>query len=269
MGNSYSYPDRDDCIISRFIQTHEPWSGYWKASEQWILQRAKSHIQANYDGRTDLHLLDAGCGTGRLLIKFNESFTHIVAVDPDEYQLRKAKATVLSHQMKNKVTFICKSLEALDLPIHTFDVILCSHILQHLATPLVDQIFDLFSKVLKPKGLLLLTVAYSRVPVDTYSLTTLAKSKVVERPITKEEFDACVCQKSENILPTHHFALDTISKRLTQRGFSIMESKVFHTLFAMPLLNRLNRYANWDAIINIFPVLKRRCGRDLFVVVKR
>lgn len=269
MKDSYSYPDKDDRIISRFIQTHEPWPGYWNLSEKWILQRAQYHLQANFNGSADLRLLDAGCGTGRLLIDFKDFFSQIYAVDPDEKQLCKARTVIASYKMESKVTLLKGSIENLDLPNHSMDVVLCSHVLQHVPTTAVDSILRTLASVLKSKGLLFLTVAHSCASSDTYSCARLAGSEIREDSITGEEFDEYVSLKSKYILPTHHFTLDTIAEKLCRDRLDIIESRVFHTLFSLPLVNGINKYINWDAVINGLPFLKQRYGRDLFLVARK
>src|SRR5687768_9410662 len=94
MDARYSYPDTGDKMIGEYIGDTEPWPGCWEESEQWVLKTVRRHIGALRSAAKSLRLLDAGCGTGRLLLQFQDLFQEIVGIDPDKSRLAETKKNI-------------------------------------------------------------------------------------------------------------------------------------------------------------------------------
>src|SRR3972149_8529176 len=132
--NHYFYPDKNDALISKFITEKQPFEGYWAKSEKFVLERMRTLVRTHTENRNDAVFLDAGCGTGRLLSEFQEFFKKIVAIDPDRPALEAAKETSRERSISEKVIFQNASIEKFEWQKRSIDVILCSHVLQHVHT---------------------------------------------------------------------------------------------------------------------------------------
>lgn len=92
------------------------------------------------------NVLDLGCGVGEYLVSAVDKKRLVIGADLDKFQL------------KNKIcNFISVQCDALHLPFvhNSFDLILFSEVLEHLPHP--EKALDEIVRVLKPKGILLLS----------------------------------------------------------------------------------------------------------------
>ena len=93
--------------------------------------------------RPEFRVLDAGCGHGSGL-RLRGQCAHVVGYDVDD-------DVFLNPEID---TPIKGDLQNLDLPSETFDLVVCSWLVEHLSDPL--ECFQQFARVLKPNGVLLL-----------------------------------------------------------------------------------------------------------------
>jgi len=102
----------------------------------------------NSFGNESKQLLDVGCGTGDFLkIALTDGWT-VTGIEPNE-QARK-----IANVKTNQNVFEINHLD--NLKEHSFDVITLWHVLEHL--PKLDTHIQLFRKLLKPNGLLIIAV---------------------------------------------------------------------------------------------------------------
>ncbi|WP_438963839.1 class I SAM-dependent methyltransferase [Winogradskyella sp.] len=102
----------------------------------------------NSFGNESKQLLDVGCGTGDFLkIALTNGWT-VTGIEPNE-QARK-----IANVKTNQNVFEINHLD--NLKEHSFDVITLWHVLEHL--PKLDTHIQLFRKLLKPNGLLIIAV---------------------------------------------------------------------------------------------------------------
>lgn len=102
----------------------------------------------NSFGNESKQLLDVGCGTGDFLkIALTDGWT-VTGIEPNE-QARK-----IANVKTNQNVFEIDHLD--NLKEHSFDVITLWHVLEHL--PKLDTHIQLFRKLLKPNGLLIIAV---------------------------------------------------------------------------------------------------------------
>ena len=102
----------------------------------------------NSFGNESKQLLDVGCGTGDFLKTALTDGWTVTGIEPNE-QARKI-ANVKTNQNVFKISRLAKLKE------HSFDVITLWHVLEHL--PKLDTHIQLFRKLLKPNGLLIIAV---------------------------------------------------------------------------------------------------------------
>ena len=257
----YTYSDQDDDITRTLINQKEPYKGYWQDSENAVLSTMHKHIN-NYTRNMDTCLLDAGCGEGRLIGIFEKKFSEIWAIEPDPERINLAQDSLKKQKFSDKVTFKNIAIEQLSNE-KLFDVILCSHVLQHIHTDLANTTIQKFASILKKNGLLLLTTCHSTKGADYYIKNFTDKYKSYEQLIGKEDFNALT--STGDGLPIHFFSYKAITDCLKNAGFKIIDFRVFHVLEDILLINKsLSR----DKIINIIPFLQQRYGRDMLIVAK-
>ncbi|MDH5266489.1 MAG: class I SAM-dependent methyltransferase [Candidatus Bathyarchaeota archaeon] len=261
----YFYPDIDDKITASLMKEREPFEGYWEKSEKKVLNLIKESIQEHVKKTADSWFLDAGCGTGRLLPKFERHFNHILAIDPDPTQIKKAKSLVKKGGFAHKVVFQVTSIEKLDWRKESIDVILCSHILQHVQTDSVPLILRKFEELTKKEGLLFIMATHSREKCDYYVKEYLENSKVVEERIEKEEFNSLIFNE-KNILPLRFFSRKSIIKELENSGFVLLDFRSFHVLGKASFLDKI---IDRDRLVNSVDFLKTRLGRDILVTSRK
>lgn len=261
----YSYPDKNDALTVKFIAIKQPFEGYWDKSEKFILERMKKPVEAYVESKTNTCFLDAGSGTGRLLPEFESYFDKILAIDPDEHLLEIAKDTAEKFGLSKKVIFQKTSIEKIDWEKGSVDVILRSHVLQHVHTEAVANILAKFEQLLKNNGLVFITTCHSRKNYDFYTKMYLKNREVIEEGIEKNEFNF-LSRNEKDILPIHFFSKKNIFRMLRGFHFEILDFKSFHILNRIPFVDHI---VFRNRLINSFSLLQTRLGRDMFIACRR
>jgi ubiquinone/menaquinone biosynthesis C-methylase UbiE len=218
----YFYPDLNDKITSFLITQKESNKGQWEIEENEILNKIEQYIKEKQVS----WLLDAGCGTGRLLPRFQSFFDKILAVDADPSQIKKAQLLVKERGFSKKVTFKITPAETLQWQNESIDVILCSHIIQHTHTDLVALMLQKFNALAKPDSLLFILTAYSE-KHDYYVKDEIIKNSFCETQINEKEFNSLIVNKAGK-LPIHFFSLVNLKDELAKAGFSVSSYTLFH-----------------------------------------
>ncbi|MBN1191348.1 MAG: methyltransferase domain-containing protein [Dehalococcoidales bacterium] len=86
-------------------------------------------------------VLDIGCGTGLITRRIKAS--NIVALDMNQWALERARL-----HTDNNVTFVPGDAENLPLPSASYDIVICTEVLEHLIYP--ERALGEISRVLKP-----------------------------------------------------------------------------------------------------------------------
>jgi len=107
------------------------------------------HDKIILEAKSSSSILDIGCGRGNFLKKcyYYRDDLRLSACDIED---------VLENDIRNKVEFKILDLNTEKLPFAeaTFDVIICSHVIEHLSNPFF--VFQEIIRVLKPRGVLIL-----------------------------------------------------------------------------------------------------------------
>lgn len=72
-----------------------------------------------------LRVLEVGCGDGRLTFQVASAAASIFAVDVDEERVAKARRSIPA-ELAEKVAFAAQGAAEVDVPRHSFDVVLFS-----------------------------------------------------------------------------------------------------------------------------------------------
>lgn len=255
------YRDDWDEIVSQFILQNEPFEGYWEESERYAL----NFVDKVLKGATKQRLLDLGCGRGRLLGRFADRFKAVVALDSDHTRLDKAKNAVRLDGLKN-VEFVNGLFEDCVSDLGMFDMILCSHVIQHLPTADLAGMFKLIHKALVPGGILVLLTSHSEESRDIYKLWRIGnpgKRVVEERLHSAGAFNGCFVDGSNDQIPTHAFAIESLREYLD--SFRLKRIQCFHALHKR---NRMDALVFRDYWIN-FPWFKGLFGIDVLIIAEK
>jgi SAM-dependent methyltransferase len=114
------------------------------ADAQALLQ-LQSFVDEALQGRTDLRVLDAGCGSSSY-VRLPET-AHRVGIDISAEQLRK---NTFVHEK------ILGDIQEYELPSASFDVIICWWVLEHLREP--TKVLSRFRDALRENGIIILAV---------------------------------------------------------------------------------------------------------------
>lgn len=188
-------------------------------------------------------LLDLGCGTGHLTLRFGTMFRRVTAVDHSPEMLKHAKRNAIQCEGL-RVDFICAdALGYMELcEDDRFDVIGCVGFLHHLKADDLTFLLRHVSRALKPKGLLLLQEPI-KIP-----------SNSVPDPITLWNSESVVTRMSYANTAPHPdeepIALAPFLQLLTEFGFDIVLAmrtwEIFPHSLPAPLQERIRiRIMNW------------------------
>jgi 2-polyprenyl-3-methyl-5-hydroxy-6-metoxy-1,4-benzoquinol methylase len=252
----YSYPGLDDANFNRRLESIEPYKGYWYQSEEYVFFYVDRLLRSMKGEK----LLDVGCGEGRLLQRFSKYFKNIYAIDPDQKRVDLGKTSAKKMNIRN-VHFLCGWLEEHRFNEGSFDVVLLSHVVEHINTKAMKDLLSEVHRILNTNGLLILTTAHSRKPVDRFQSVSSRNERVEVKNLTQEQFDAI---NEEGTLPIHFFSIRTLRDLLSEQ-FEVVEVKVYHVMAFLPFVDR---FIFRDRVAN-YPLLRTFLGRDVMFLVRK
>ena len=268
----YTYGDPDDAITRSLVAGRgADYPRYWELSEQRVMTIMERHIAAYRErrGRPQLLALDAGCGEGRLLPWLAARSARLVAVEPDAERLALARSLVEGTADAAKVDFCNAAVQDADVGAD-FDVIVSSHVLQHLHTADVPRVLAAMRARLRPGGLLLLTTCHSTSDRDYYEEGRLVDGIAELHEVSRARFDAEVYSGGGALL-CRYFPRPVITGLLDELDLSVREFRVFH-LTEAELRGSGSDCAAWLAFedrVNDDEALQRRVGEDMLIVAER
>ncbi|WP_010252728.1 class I SAM-dependent methyltransferase [Acetivibrio cellulolyticus] len=257
----YLYPDRNESITLNLIRESEPYHNYWDKSEGKILDIAIKRIkQLGLDGT----MLDAGCGMGRLTLKFGKYFREIHACEPDTERYSVFCKNINKWDMSHKVKPYLGGAEKLEFSEY-FDIIICSHVIQHIQEDIAEKMMASFGRMLKENGLLFITTTHSLEDRVVFCESYMSQSgERIETEISQERFNNL--NNEAGILPIKFFACDNIKELIEKHGFDMIDFRVYHNSTSSKLLDSI---FGIDSLINLNSGLRKRYGRDLFVWARK
>lgn len=257
--SNYEYPDKNDVITSVFIDSIEPYKGYWADSENLILSHVEKIMK---EPNRELRILDAGCGEGRLIPFLSRYSYELAAVEPDIERYNAAVENVKEKSINNVILKNCTINDIDDS--ERFDVIFCSHIIQHVDEHLVDEIMSKFHNILNDSGSVFLMTCHSRRKYDCYAKSLVINGAASESPVLKDEFNKVVY--GQNILPVHFFSLKNLAGISEKAGFNVQDIRVYHV---NSILLKIFKTVKVDALMNKFRFIQRKYGRDVLISLKK
>jgi len=165
-------------------------------SEIWL-----GNLMSRFRKLTDIHILDAGCGTGNYTIELARHGAHVTAFDINEAMLAEARTKVKDAGLEQLVEF--RSGQLLDLPFAdaSFDAVMFNQVLHHLE-PLDEvgftnhhQTINEAARVLRKDGAIMINTC-SKAQIERgywyYSLIPDARTRCLERTIGASELQSAM-----------------------------------------------------------------------------
>ncbi|NKQ51269.1 class I SAM-dependent methyltransferase [Amycolatopsis sp. K13G38] len=258
--HEYSYPDPGDRVTRSFIERHEPFPGYWAASEGRALELLGERLTAP---RARTRALDAGCGDGRLLPWLARYAAHVTAADPDPDRLAHARATSLPAD--TEIAFRTASMA--EVQGGPYDLVLCSHIVQHMPTGAIEPALRHLHEITAPDALLVMS--YSRAPVGGggYVLEWRENGEIRYESVDRHRFDEALTTGARTgVLPVRLLDPEEFGKEVAATGWSPVWEWTYHVLDDFGVLDS---YADRDDLVNGHPALRHHLGRDIFTLWRR
>ncbi|MGA6166471.1 class I SAM-dependent methyltransferase [Amycolatopsis magusensis] len=261
--DSYRYPDAGDRVTASFIERHEPYSGYWVASERLALERLTERLGTG--PRERVRALDAGCGFGRLLPWLSRQAATITAADPDPSRLAAAREQRDALEPGTEITFT--DADSSSIGGGPYDLLLSSHVIQHVPTGVVGTILRDLAGLAAPGGALVL--CYSRSPFGrgAYTLDVLENGEVHSEPIDRARFDEVVSGPGiPDTLPVRLLDPAELHEEAAEAGWTLDWEWTYHVLDD---LAGLDAHGDRDELVNGSPLLVREAGRDMVSLFRR
>jgi ubiquinone/menaquinone biosynthesis C-methylase UbiE len=103
-------------------------------------------------------ILDLACGVGRVLVPLAKKGAHVFGIDNSNKMLKISADNVKSAGVEENVQL--KKSDAANLPFvdNSFDVVICVGLLEHLPELIRYKVLSEISRVIKRRGILLLTI---------------------------------------------------------------------------------------------------------------
>lgn len=194
--------------------------------DKWIADKLKEIPKGK-------RILDAGAGEQ----PYRKYCTHLNYTSQDFAQYIPKVDTSGLHRDKFDYSSIDIVSEITSIPVDdaSFDVVLCSEVLEHLSDP--QNAIKEFSRIIKPDGILLITVPVSSIThMAPYYFYNGFSRYFFEKFINKKEFD--ISELTYNGSYFEYLAQEIqrvpfVCKRYSGFGFLL---KVIYYIFAIPLL---------------------------------
>lgn len=146
--SKWTVDDRDHVVGS--FDFHNLWEGY-------------KHL---FEGMTDLDqklCLDFGCGTGRNISKYYDTFKRIDGVDISTVNLMKATDWLNYNNQTNKhsILYPCNGVDLNQISDSAYDIVMSTITMQHICVwEIRYNYFKEFYRVLKPGGMITVQMGY-------------------------------------------------------------------------------------------------------------
>jgi ubiquinone/menaquinone biosynthesis C-methylase UbiE len=184
-------PDREEFAkLKRETWNSTNYGSWFKPARGQVIDTLeKDALEKGLAGQSYDKVLDVGIGNGRLLPIYAPHATHVTGMDISSEQLEQASQTARELNVPF-ATRLCQEASRIELEDESFDLIICSRVLQHVYD--WRESVSEFARILKPGGDLLL-LTYNRFSI--YGLKKLYQHKF-ENP-TKGRFQNAVDLSSE------------------------------------------------------------------------
>ncbi len=226
--SDFTYSDRGDELTRQLIE-EEYDSAYWEESENKVLDKAIEYAKQKYgeDMLPYLSVLDLGCGCGRLMPRFAALCSSVTGLEPDRERCDEAMSLILEKDLEN-ATALCMTLEEYvkAFPGQMFDIVLCSHVFQHMKHETACSILEGLKQVIGPDSLCLFTTTYTDGRVNRYTEEFLTDGQRTSLDIDQKGFDLAV--DDDGKLAVCMFSRPWIERFFASCGLKVKQFQAYH-----------------------------------------
>jgi SAM-dependent methyltransferase len=111
-------------------------------------------LHRHLKGQKDLHILNAGCGSGELSLQLAAAGHRVLGIDPSPDYIDLARRNAEQIGVEN-CSFLVSSIEDFDTE-ETFDCVVATDVLEHIEDDVTA--FEKLVRLVKPDGIVLITV---------------------------------------------------------------------------------------------------------------
>ena len=237
----YRYPDPRDLIPRSGIEPVRVIDGAgWDEADQVMVQRAAALLPAGRAGSC----ADVGAGRGRLLPALLELADQVTVIEPDPGRLAGARGR--AGRGRARCRFLDADLATAQLGGARFDLVVCSHVLQHLATGQRADFTAALHGVTAPGGLLVLMCPGTLRGPGRLLLSERgpAPAGVSTREASAADFDEAAGPArpggQPGPLPVWHAGAGDVEALLTRAGMTVV-SRACYREFRFPLIDAAGR----------------------------
>ena len=216
----YTYPDKNDALTIELIN-QEFDDAYWGDSEIEVFSHVREAIEKIEGPR---NMLDLGCGMGRLFEGFAPHVDFIQALEPDKERFLEAAKRAGAFDGKVKVNH--GDLSVLKADSERFEIVLMSHILQHIKDETIVGILEGLESKTKPGALLIVTTTHTDADEDQYFVESWCDGQRHNKVTDSEGFENAF--DGGEGLPVRMFTEASVKRLFERHGFELVEKHYYH-----------------------------------------
>ena len=219
--DTYRYPDVNDHITLTLIDQCEIPPGVWEDQESTVLAGVDEVLRQGPLRR----LLDYGSGGGRLAVRFADTFESVTSFEPDPDRAQLQREFLATRPQGRRIRVVEDPSDAGA----DFDVVLCSHVIQHVPHAMADSVLhDVSTRVARGGFAVILTTLSPRsTPVFVLNYVT-EDGRAVEDEVSADTFEAALRTRSIGVLPIRFFPFDVLVADLDRLGMDTVTAFGFH-----------------------------------------
>lgn len=205
-----------------------------------------------------MKVLDAGCGEGVLSVMMAQKGAIVTACDLSEPNIIASKRYALENKVGDKIEFLMGDAENLPFPDNSFDLVVSSHVLEHL--PDFDQGFREIMRVTKKRAVIAIPTilnpcSWAQIGKGWFYLKGIRSFLALPWGFTKM-FIALISGKEgvdefyAGVDVPHVFRFPSVmKKKIEENGFHLLRYEASSIClpyfeFLLPLIKFLDKYRN-------------------------
>ncbi len=218
----YNYPDPGDRVTAKMISSiSDP--DRWDAEEQRILSSLRSELRQIEPPRV---VLDVGAGIGRLTRALGDLIIAADLLEPDLARARRAKDFIKATAPQLSANVYTVESE---LPEQTYDLVLLSHVIQHLLPREAQRLVAFSADRCRPGGLFYLATTLASPDRSNWRLASIDESgHWTERAVSEDLFSKQVAKPVLGTLPVREFSQVELARALRAVGIELLAVLPFH-----------------------------------------
>jgi SAM-dependent methyltransferase len=217
----YHYPDEGDRVTLALMEQRGIPRSEWERQEEAVLGRIDRVLLRYRHGTA----LDYGSGYGRLARRYAGIFRRVTSYEPDAERAGQQRELVAGSTGADRIAVVSDLGDAGT----GYDAVICSHVIQHVASPTARSILRDIADRMRPTGHLLLVTTLSPGSSDRFVVSRLADNgDVVEDSVSRDRFDSAFQTGTQGLLPVRFFAFDDLRATLAELGMDLAAAYGFH-----------------------------------------